>query len=109
MNLKLIVISLSSSFLILLISLTLLSLVFPRTRYEAKGNGLLFLTPSEKPMMDILTQHKIPLKTLKVNAKQRERSIQGQLQSFIAADPELKYLAQRVMKKDKSNKIHVYL
>ncbi|KAJ3305986.1 ATP-dependent RNA helicase dbp4 [Blyttiomyces sp. JEL0837] len=64
-------------------------------RYDAKGNALLFLTPSEKPgMIEALTKKKIPIEEIKVNPK-KIRSVQQQMVMFCSRDPEIKYLAQK--------------
>ncbi|KAI0217361.1 ATP-dependent RNA helicase dbp4 [Massospora cicadina] len=63
-------------------------------RYEAQGNGLLFLLPSEEAMANLLENHKIPVARIAPN-KSRLQSIQPLLQSFCFKDPEIKYLGQR--------------
>nr|ASF90253.1 hypothetical protein SPAR04937 [Bartheletia paradoxa] len=64
-------------------------------RYEAKGQSLLFLCPSEEEgMLEALEKKKVPLKKIKVKAS-KQQSIQNQLQSFAFQDPEIKYLGQR--------------
>jgi len=64
-------------------------------RYESGGSSLLFLLPSEQKMIELLDNNKIPVKQIKINPKQKQMSIQSRLESFIAEDPELKYLAQK--------------
>lgn len=62
-------------------------------RFQAGGRALLFLLPSEQKMADLLKQ-KVPIQEIKVNPR-RTLSIQTKLQSILAAEPSLKYLAQK--------------
>eukprot|EP00455_Lapot_gusevi_P017901 TRINITY_DN1968_c0_g1_i2.p1 TRINITY_DN1968_c0_g1~~TRINITY_DN1968_c0_g1_i2.p1 ORF type:complete len:792 (-),score=261.02 TRINITY_DN1968_c0_g1_i2:28-2130(-) len=63
-------------------------------RYKSAGNGLLLLLPSEIKFVDHLKEAKIPLKQAKANPE-KLKNISQQFQSFLAEDPDLKYLAQR--------------
>lgn len=64
-------------------------------RYEAEGNALLFLLPSEvKVMVDLLRQKKIPIEDIKVNPK-KIKSVRQQMVMFCSKSPEIKYLAQK--------------
>ncbi|ELR21347.1 atpdependent rna helicase ddx10, putative [Acanthamoeba castellanii str. Neff] len=65
-------------------------------RFQAGGRALLFLLPSEQKMADLLKQ-KVPIQEIKVNPR-RTLSIQTKLQSILAAEPSLKYLAQKPAK-----------
>lgn len=56
---------------------------------------MLLLLPSEAKMKERLETHKIPVKVIKINPKQ-QKNITSQIEGFIASDPELKYLAQKV-------------
>ena len=64
-------------------------------RYEALGNGLLILDPSEEEgMLEVLRQKKVPIqKTTFIPPA--GLSIRKQLAAFCSQDPELKYLAQK--------------
>lgn len=64
-------------------------------RYQAKGNSLLFLLPSEeKAMITRLAAKNITAGVIKPR-ESKTQSIQNQLQSFLFQSPELKYLAQK--------------
>ncbi|PWN47488.1 DEAD-domain-containing protein [Violaceomyces palustris] len=64
-------------------------------RYNAKGNSLLFVLPSEeKGMLEGLAQKNVPVGRIKPR-ESKTQSIQDQLQSFAFQDPEIKYLAQK--------------
>ncbi|PWN20281.1 DEAD-domain-containing protein [Microstroma glucosiphilum] len=64
-------------------------------RYQAKGNSLLFLLPSEeKAMVSRLAAKHINAGVIKPR-ESKTQSIQNQLQSFLFQSPELKYLAQK--------------
>ncbi|CAG8544694.1 5589_t:CDS:10 [Ambispora leptoticha] len=67
-------------------------------RYEASGQGLLLLLPSEEEaMIDALKAKKVPIE--KINVKSSKIiSIQNQLQSLCFRDPEIKYLGQKAFK-----------
>jgi ATP-dependent RNA helicase DDX10/DBP4 len=64
-------------------------------RFDATGNALMILVPSEvEGMMAELKKKRVPVEEIKIkNSKQQ--TIQKQLQSFCFQDPEIKYLAQR--------------
>ncbi|KAI1635058.1 P-loop containing nucleoside triphosphate hydrolase protein [Biscogniauxia mediterranea] len=64
-------------------------------RYEAKGNAVLFLDPSEEPgMLKLLEQRKVPIR--KVNVKEgKKQDVQNSIQSMIFSNRDLKYLAQK--------------
>ncbi|KAI8997958.1 P-loop containing nucleoside triphosphate hydrolase protein [Gaertneriomyces semiglobifer] len=64
-------------------------------RYEAAGNGLLVLLPSEeKGMLAALEQKKVPIERIRVNPS-KTTSVQKQLQAYCSQSPEIKYLAQK--------------
>jgi superfamily II DNA/RNA helicase len=66
-------------------------------RFDAAGQALLFLLPSEKEAMQAeLAKKKVPVEEVKIRAS-KQQSIQNQLQSFCFQDPEIKYLGQKVM------------
>ncbi|KAI0593641.1 P-loop containing nucleoside triphosphate hydrolase protein, partial [Biscogniauxia sp. FL1348] len=64
-------------------------------RYEAKGNAVLFLDPSEEAgMLKLLEQRKVPIR--KVNVKEgKKQDVQNSIQSMIFSNRDLKYLAQK--------------
>jgi ATP-dependent RNA helicase DDX10/DBP4 len=65
-------------------------------RFDASGQALLFLTPSEKEAMQSeLAKKKVPIEEVKIRAS-KQQSIQNQLQSFCFQDPEIKHLGQKV-------------
>ena len=64
-------------------------------RFKAKGHALLALLPSEAvAMVPALTAARIPLTEIHVNPEAAV-SVTGKLAAEVAADPELKHLAQR--------------
>ncbi|KAJ3113952.1 ATP-dependent RNA helicase dbp4 [Phlyctochytrium bullatum] len=64
-------------------------------RYDAKGNALLFMLPSEKDgMLEALQAKKIPIEEIKVNPK-KLKSVQQKMVMFCSKDPEIKYLGQK--------------
>ncbi|CAO3664112.1 unnamed protein product [Umbelopsis ramanniana] len=64
-------------------------------RFDAAGQALLFLLPSEKEAMQAeLAKKKVPVEEVKIRAS-KQQSIQNQLQSFCFQDPEIKYLGQK--------------
>jgi ATP-dependent RNA helicase DDX10/DBP4 len=65
-------------------------------RYEAKGQALLLLCPSEEEaMVKSLEERNVKVGKIKIK-ESKTQSIKNQLQSFAFQDPELKYLGQRV-------------
>ncbi|KAI1497490.1 P-loop containing nucleoside triphosphate hydrolase protein [Biscogniauxia marginata] len=64
-------------------------------RYEAKGNAVLFLDPSEEEgMLKLLEQRKVPIR--KVNVREgKKQNVQNAIQSMIFSNRDLKYLAQK--------------
>jgi ATP-dependent RNA helicase DDX10/DBP4 len=65
-------------------------------RYDAAGNGLLFLVPSEeKGMLECFEEKKIPIQQIKVNPEKLRVSVPKLLQSYCFSDPEIKYLGQK--------------
>ena len=67
-------------------------------RFNAVGNALLILLPSEKDgMLKQLESKKVPVKEIKVNPK-KTLSIKTQLAGLCSQSPEMKYLAQKVNK-----------
>lgn len=63
-------------------------------RYHKGGESLLFLLPSEKHMLNHLTEKKIPIDEIQINTNKLQ-SIQRKLEALLARDPELKSTAQR--------------
>lgn len=64
-------------------------------RYEASGQSLLLLLPSEKEaLLKLLTGKKIPIESIEMNPSQLV-CIDNQLAQMCAKYPEIKYLAQR--------------
>ncbi|KXS19658.1 DEAD-domain-containing protein [Gonapodya prolifera JEL478] len=64
-------------------------------RYEAAGNALLFLLPSERDgMLEALEAVKVPVEEVKVNTKKLE-SVKGHLAGLCAQDTEVRYLGQK--------------
>lgn len=71
-------------------------------RYEAKGNSLLFLLPSEKAMLSTLREeNKFPISSYQNRSEEKEAqprlSIKSKLQALCSQSPELKYLAQKAL------------
>lgn len=66
-------------------------------RYEAKGQSLMLVLPSEEEGVKAELEKKgvKGVKAIKIRAS-KTMSISNQLQSFAFQDPELKYLGQRV-------------
>ena len=64
-------------------------------RMETKGHALLLLLPSEKKMIEELRAKKIQIEEIQPNPA-KLLSISSTLSSVVAADTELKYLAQKV-------------
>lgn len=64
-------------------------------RYVNTGVNLLFLLPSEKKLIELLQQKKIPVKTVQMNPAQKKFNIQPRLESLLAESPEIKHLAQK--------------
>lgn len=64
-------------------------------RMNSKGQSLLLLLPSERPMLELLRAKKISIEEILPNP-QKLVSISSTLSSLVAADTELKYLAQKV-------------
>ena len=63
-------------------------------RYQRGGESLLVLLPSEEPMIEKLTEKKIPITRIEVNP-QKMQTIQRKLEAHLAKDVELKQMAQR--------------
>lgn len=64
-------------------------------RYEAEGNALLFLLPSEeKGMLAELEKKRVPISKIRVNPS-KTTSVIKQLQTYCTQSPEMKYLAQK--------------
>jgi ATP-dependent RNA helicase DDX10/DBP4 len=64
-------------------------------RFKAKGHGLLVCTPSESlPMIEQLAAAKIPITQVHISPSAAV-SITGKIAAEVAADSELKYLAQK--------------
>ncbi len=67
-------------------------------RYESEGSSLLFLLPSEAPVMtELLTAKNIPITAMNPDSRlvKPRWNLTGHLQTVCAADPEMKYLAQK--------------
>lgn len=66
-------------------------------RYTNKGQGLLFLLPSEEDgMVKALTEKQVVAQKIKIKDS-KTLSVQNQLQKFCFEDPEIKYLGQKVI------------
>lgn len=63
-------------------------------RYKEDGEALLILLPSEKGMVQLLLQKKVPVKEIKINPE-KLIDVQKKLESFLAEDQDLKERAQR--------------
>lgn len=63
-------------------------------RFHATGQSMLMLLPSEKAFLDMLEKAKIPVEVMDINPK-KQMSIKASLQSVVAANQDIKYLAQR--------------
>ncbi|RUS33698.1 hypothetical protein BC938DRAFT_484326 [Jimgerdemannia flammicorona] len=64
-------------------------------RFDAAGQALLFLLPSEEEkMLELLKTKKIPVEKIKVR-QSKQQNVQKQLQSLCFQDPEIKYLGQK--------------
>ena len=64
-------------------------------RYERDGRAVMFLDPTEEPMMmKRLEQKKVVVEKINVRQK-KQQSIKDQLQNMCFKDPELKYLGQK--------------
>ncbi|KAF9885884.1 ATP-dependent RNA helicase dbp4 [Aspergillus nanangensis] len=64
-------------------------------RYEREGRAVLFLDPSEEPVMLKRLEHKkVPIERINVKAN-KQQSIKNQLQNMCFKDPELKYVGQK--------------
>lgn len=65
-------------------------------RYESKGNGLMFVMPSEEDGINAALKGKgIVVDKIKVKAS-KTQNIQNQLQNLAFQDAEIKYLGQKV-------------
>ena len=65
-------------------------------RYRAGGKALLFICPSELPLVHKITAAKVDLKRTKVNPSQL-KSIASAFQSFMVEDADLKFLGQKAL------------
>ena len=63
-------------------------------RFHAAGQSLLMLLPSEKAFLGMLEKAKIPVDVMDINPK-KQMSIKASLQGVVAANQDIKYLAQR--------------
>ncbi|KAG8904283.1 ATP-dependent RNA helicase dbp4 [Tulasnella sp. 403] len=64
-------------------------------RYQSKGQGLLFLLPSEEfGMIQALKDKNVQTNKIKIKAS-KQLSVQTQLQKYCFEDPEIKYLGQK--------------
>ena len=63
-------------------------------RFKAAGQALLLLNQSERPFLTLLEKAKVPIEEMQANPA-RQRSIRAALASVVAANPDIKYLAQR--------------
>jgi len=65
-------------------------------RYDASGQALLFLLPSEvEGMLKVLMQKKVPIEEIEVREKMKT-SVAQQMQVLCFKNPEIKYLGQKV-------------
>jgi ATP-dependent RNA helicase DDX10/DBP4 len=65
-------------------------------RYESKGNGLMFVMPSEEEGIKAALDKKgIVVEKIKIRTS-KTQSIENQLQNLAFQDPDIKYLGQRV-------------
>lgn len=65
-------------------------------RYESKGNGLMFVMPSEEEGIKAALDRKgITVEKIKIRTS-KTQNIESQLQKLAFQDPEIKYLGQRV-------------
>jgi len=68
-------------------------------RYESKGNGLMFVMPSEEEGIKAALDKKgIVVEKIKIRTS-KTQNIDNQLQNLAFQDPEIKYLGQRVRHK----------
>ena len=65
-------------------------------RYRAGGKALLFLCPSEAPLVEKIAASKVEVRRTRVNPSQL-RSIATAFQAFMVEDAELKYLGQKAL------------
>ena len=63
-------------------------------RFHAAGQSLLVLLPSERPFLALLEKARIPVETMDVNPR-KQMSVKASLQAVVAANPDIKHLAQR--------------
>ena len=63
-------------------------------RFKSSGNSLLFLLPSENYFATLLEEAHVHLQRVKANPN-KVKTVTSQFASFLAEDPELKYLAQK--------------
>lgn len=65
-------------------------------RFDAAGQALLFLMPSEEQgMLEQLKKKRVPVEKIKVR-RSKQQSVQKQLQSLCFQNSEIKYLGQKV-------------
>jgi ATP-dependent RNA helicase DDX10/DBP4 len=64
-------------------------------RYNSKGQGLLFLCPSEAEFVKELEKKNISIAEIKINPS-KQTCIKGSLASICSQSPDMKYLAQKV-------------
>ena len=63
-------------------------------RFRATGQALLLLNQSERPFLALLEKAKVPVEEMQANPA-RQHSVRAGLASVVAANPDIKYLAQR--------------
>ena len=63
-------------------------------RFTKNGHALTVLLPSEKKMVDVLKEARVPMTKIDLNPK-RQLTIADQVRSFVAEDKDLKTLAQK--------------
>ncbi|RUS21482.1 hypothetical protein BC937DRAFT_92598 [Endogone sp. FLAS-F59071] len=64
-------------------------------RFDAAGQALLFLVPSEEQgMLEQLKKKRVPVEKIKVR-RSKQQSVRKQLQSLCFQNPEIKYLGQK--------------
>lgn len=76
------------------LSLSLPPSLLGSARYRSKGRALLFLLPSELALAEKVKAERVPLKQVRPDSS-KLLDTTAQLQGLLAADPDLKYLAQK--------------
>ena len=63
-------------------------------RFKAAGQALLLLNQSERPFLALLQRARVPVEEMQANPA-RQHSVRAALAAVVAANPDIKYLAQR--------------